>query len=514
MIDRISDITVNISVEDVVNPAAFGTPLIFTHVDASKGNLSYTECYEMSEAVEALNKSTLKESMVMYNVSTISGLSAGDDIPKATLNVTSGDLRISFLANTYSVDSSSKTYGSYTFNKRIKAISNDNGCTITPLSGDRGRSIIVYGIASNNAKPVSLVLADSSGNIVGQQEVSGDDVNAVTFSIGAGSLSYTLYSTSTDNATVHIYGIELVSLDDVSKAIQRAVEVAFSQEPRPEKIAVLATSKEDFISNYLYYEWHVVTYLCDATSGSNQDILEYLSNQIEAAPVEKVLLFASTPSRMENSVYRAVLARIKSNERTFILLEDNASAVKVTSGYNYPFAAVALMAKTASKDVGSITYKNQQLKGVYPISNINKSTLNEWHSGNINCVVTKAGYDVTSEGKTLGGEFLDIIDCKDWLIMQIKYQLQQALIINDKIPYTNQGIDYLAAIVVNILNDAYNNGMINTTDDGLPDYSVNFKPRSETKSSDREKRQYVDGRFSFGLAGAIHTVTVNGTILI
>lgn len=514
MLDKISDITVNISVEDVVNPASFGTPLIYTNTDKI-GDLQYKECYDVSDAVEALNNSTLKESMGIYNYS---GLTAGTSVTKATINATqatSGSLSVSFLSETYTVEASAKSYGSYSFTKRIKSIETNNGCTISVNGGDKGRSIIAYCIASNSAKTSNLMLADSAGNIVGQQQVSSSDVNAVVFSIPSeGSASYSLYSTSADGGTVHIYGIELVRLGDVARAMQRAVEVAFMQDPKPEKIAILGTSKDDFISNYMYYEWHAVTYLCSAISLTNQEILEYLSSQIEAAPVEKVLFFASTPSMAGNSNYKSVLSRIKGNTRTYVIVEDNESAVKTTSGHTYPFAAVALMVKTAAKEVGSFTYKNQQLKGCYPISNITKGTLNEWHTANINCVVTKACYDVTSEGKTISGEYLDIIDCKDWLIMQIKYQLQQTLIINDKIPYTNQGIDYLASIVVNILNDAYNQGMINTTDDGLPDYTVNFKPRSETKVSDREKRQYVDGKFSFGLAGAIHTVTVNGTILI
>ena len=68
--------------------------------------------------------------------------------------------------------------------------------------------------------------------------------------------------------------------------------------------------------------------------------------------------------------------------------------------------------------------------------------------------------------------------------------------------------------VVDVLKEAYDNGMIAESEDGGGAYSVNFAKRSETKASDREKRQYVDGKFKFELAGAVHEATVNGTVSI
>ena len=128
------------------------------------------------------------------------------------------------------------------------------------------------------------------------------------------------------------------------------------------------------------------------------------------------------------------------------------------------------------------------------------------------CGCGLGGGDVSSDGKTANGEYIDVVDAKDWIVMQIRYQLQQALIINDKIPYTNNGIAMLETYVINVLQQAYNNGMIAEDDEGNPAFSVDFAGRSYTKASDRAKRDYVEGKFSFDLAGAIHTVTINGVI--
>ena len=143
---------------------------------------------------------------------------------------------------------------------------------------------------------------------------------------------------------------------------------------------------------------------------------------------------------------------------------------------------------------------------------VTKAQLAEYHSYGCNAYVHKAGYDVTSEGKLVNGEYIDILDAKDWIVTQIEYQLQQALIINDKIPYDNNGIALLESIVANVLQDAFNNGIIAEDDNGKASYTVNFARRTDTKASDREKRQYMEGKFTFDLAGAIHSVTVNGTI--
>lgn len=206
------------------------------------------------------------------------------------------------------------------------------------------------------------------------------------------------------------------------------------------------------------------------------------------------------------------LEKIKSYERTFVYVGVKAVDGEIDSGADINQLAAALIGKTSGKAVGSFTYKNQALKGVYADEAITKGELETYHSKNVNAYVHKAGYDVTSEGVLINGEYIDILDSKDWLITQIKYQLQQTLIINDKIPYDNKGISLLESVVVNVLQDAYNNGMIAEAENGTPLYTVNFAPRSATKASDREKRQYVEGRFSFDLAGAVHTVTINGVI--
>lgn len=45
----------------------------------------------------------------------------------------------------------------------------------------------------------------------------------------------------------------------------------------------------------------------------------------------------------------------------------------------------------------------------------------------------------------------------------------------------------LESVVANVLQDAFNNGIIAEDDNGKASYTVNFARRTDTKASDREK---------------------------
>jgi len=81
-----------------------------------------------------------------------------------------------------------------------------------------------------------------------------------------------------------------------------------------------------------------------------------------------------------------------------------------------------------------------------------------------------------------------------------------------KLPYDNRGIASLEAVVVSVLMDAANNGMIAQNEDGSYDYSVSFGSRAECAAADISARHYAEGKFEFALAGAIHTAKIKGQI--
>ena len=203
--------------------------------------------------------------------------------------------------------------------------------------------------------------------------------------------------------------------------------------------------------------------------------------------------------------------------------DDLTACGKRTIGFAYPARVVdepdvpavpvaALVGATAGRDPGSFTYKNLILYGLTGregVTGISDSNLNSHH---IITVVTKEGSCVTTDGCTVTGDFIDLIDSEDYLTQQIAYRTQQVLNSNDKIPYDNGGIAILENVALEVLQSCYMMGMIATNEDGEADYSVNYGLRSESTASERAARNYPYGRFTATLSGAVHNVAVVGTV--
>ena len=507
MANSISDVTVDISVEDVVNPAAFGGICLYARPDSSSGEwgkpLPYAEAYSYDEAKKIISKTDNEGGLMKARASlTFKTLTPNKTTPKATLNAL--NTNYTFTANTYDIESNNKTINGVSYPLRVKAITDNNGINIKLESGHANIGVACAG--STKGKEVTVMLKDSSGNVIDSYIVTGDEAEYVILNAESVSSSeiLTLCSTSDVGGALHIYAIEQLYISDKGYIMLESVEKVFMQDNPPEKIGLLSCAI-DKITDYLSCDWR---YLIEI---GEDDKISELAKKIENCGAKKVLGIITAidsvgSSGLDYSRYkREVYPAIKDLERTFVF------AVRKNDD-TYNNVAAALVAKTNNKAVGSFTYKNQTLKGMLADTEVTKAQLVEYHSYGCNAYVHKAGYDVTSEGKLVNGEYIDILDAKDWIVTQIEYQLQQALIINDKIPYNNNGIALLESIVANVLQDAFNNGIIAEDDNGKASYTVNFARRTDTKASDREKRQYMEGKFTFDLAGAIHSVTVNGTI--
>nr|WP_216855362.1 DUF3383 family protein [Paenibacillus alba] len=176
---------------------------------------------------------------------------------------------------------------------------------------------------------------------------------------------------------------------------------------------------------------------------------------------------------------------------------------------NYPEAT--LIGAAGSAPVGSITWKFKTLKGITPMD-ISASELASIHALGAITYVTKAGDDVTSEGKVVSGEYIDIIHAKDYVQFSIGYEVQKLFNNAPKVPYTAAGIAQIESAVKTVLQRAHNQGMIASDKDGIGLYGTTFKPREDVDPADRAARTYNDGSFFFELAGAIHETRIKGVI--
>ena len=287
---------------------------------------------------------------------------------------------------------------------------------------------------------------------------------------------------------------ECANLDEVKAAgfdekteVYNAARLMFSQENVPAKVAVCSSSDDaaTTIAALVDKGWRQLVVVGSPALAEVKEIADYIetTNKLYFATVSEL------DTTFESGTY----------DRTVVFVHATVDAV------------AALVGEAAGRDAGSFTYKNLILKGI-PAEDYTDAEISAIHDKGGITFVTKAGDNVTTEGKALSGEYIDVTDCIDYVIQQIEYRLQKVLNNSAKVPYDNRGIALLESAVLTVLQDAFNNGIIAATDDGAGDYSVSFATRSETSEDDRVARYYPYGNFKFALAGAIHTVEVTGEI--
>lgn len=309
-----------------------------------------------------------------------------------------------------------------------------------------------------------------------------------------------------ENATTTKSYTECNSLAEVVTAgfaetskVYKAANTLFMQENAPAKIAVCAT------------DGATATWLStvDNVNKDWRQLIVVTENADTAISVSAIMAKVET---LDNKMYFADLETDDSTSLTVTGI-NRTVLFYCDSDTDYPSPAAALVGATAGLPVGSITYKNMILKGIAPQS-LTDTEITAIHNKGGITFVTKAGDNVTTEGKVAGGEFVDIIDAKDYIISNLEYQTQKLLNSSNKIPYDNNGIAQLQSVCENVLREAYNNGIIASTDDGTADYTVNYALREQVSDNDRVARKYVGGQFSFKLSGAVHLVNVTGQIII
>ncbi len=304
-----------------------------------------------------------------------------------------------------------------------------------------------------------------------------------------------------ESATKDVEYIECSNLAEVEKAgftntteIYKTAALIFAQDNAPKTIAVCATTGD------------TKTWLTNVDNvGKGWRQLLVVGDTVKVADI------MTTIETLDNKMY---FANLLAEDTTSLTVKDiKRTILFYCTDTKYTVPVAALVGATAGLPVGGFTYKNIILKGIEP-QKLTDTQIKAIHDKGGITFVTKAGDNVTSEGKVAGGEYIDIVDSQDYIISNLEYNTQKVLNNMDKVPYDNTGIAILESVAVNVLRDAFNNGIIATNEDGTPAYAVDYATRENTEASDRAARKYIGGQFAFTLAGAIHDVEIKGEIII
>lgn len=178
----------------------------------------------------------------------------------------------------------------------------------------------------------------------------------------------------------------------------------------------------------------------------------------------------------------------------------------------------AMAGYAASRIPGSYTFKFKNLKGVTAdaLSTVKLETI---RSKKLNSYIKKfevlgIGDAQLDSGITASGEFIDHIESIDWVQFRIQNEIAKLLMTNEKIPYSDAGIQMVVVAVTTALNDAFANGIVLEGADKSPQFSIGYKALNNIPELDRKNRKLTGITFSYAEAGAIEEATISGSVVL
>lgn len=209
-------------------------------------------------------------------------------------------------------------------------------------------------------------------------------------------------------------------------------------------------------------------------------------------------IYGASPQYTNPADYTAVAnaLRTANNDRAFSLITRDDPEANGAAGW---------LGVILAKDPGKATTAYKSVSGLTTDA-WTASNLTTLDTDNTNYYVETNAVPMTYPGKTHGGEWIDVTRDVDWLEARLAERLLALQVNNDKVPFTNAGISMIGNEVRGQLAEAEAAGVIDAG------WTVVLPDVSEVSSANRTARNLTGVEFEARLAGAVHTVTVNGRI--
>lgn len=158
-------------------------------------------------------------------------------------------------------------------------------------------------------------------------------------------------------------------------------------------------------------------------------------------------------------------------------------------------------------DPGSETWKFKTLAGV-PVYTLSATQRTNATGKGCNVYERIAGNNMTAEGVTASGEFIDITRFVDFIVARIKENVFFRLKNLNKVPFTDSGIALIESEVRGVIQLGIRSGGFAA--DPAPIITVPLA--ADVSALDKANRLLPDIRFSATLAGAIHAIEISGVV--
>lgn len=184
---------------------------------------------------------------------------------------------------------------------------------------------------------------------------------------------------------------------------------------------------------------------------------------------------------------------------------------------NDAFMHIAVMAKCFTYEAGEETWAYKALSIVSP-STLTSAERDAIEAAGLNYFVECAGTNITYPGKTLAGEWIDVIRGKAWLQSDMQNRVYNLFVKNPKVPYTSKGIALIENQMIASLKQAQTNGLVAEAESDaegnlIEGYTVTVPTIASTTDAERASRNLNGCKFTARLAGAIHLVEIKGTLV-
>lgn len=156
---------------------------------------------------------------------------------------------------------------------------------------------------------------------------------------------------------------------------------------------------------------------------------------------------------------------------------------------------------------GSVTWAYRSLSGVGADS-LSGTEITNLENKDVNFNTTIGGINITRYGTASGGEFLDVMRGSDWLGARIQERIYALLVNNDKVPFTDNGIQAIRGEILAQLQAGVGRNFL--ASDPEPTCTA---PLAKDVSAVDKGLRHLDGvTFRATLAGAIHKTTIAGEL--
>lgn len=187
-------------------------------------------------------------------------------------------------------------------------------------------------------------------------------------------------------------------------------------------------------------------------------------------------------------------------DKTFVIFSENADS---------EFPECALMAYQLQEQPGSNTWAYKEMTGV-TVSKLSTTASVNLSNKNVITFEEIGGVRATTEGKMIGGEYIDVMVFALWLEARMTERVWFRLANSKKIPYTQAGATIIEAEIRAQLAEGVRVGGIAPA----PQYQVYVPNVLDLEPNLRASRIFEGITFEARLAGAIHKVKIKGTVTV